>query len=100
MRSLTNEPSGISDANATYDKVVSNLEEVCARGGNVIAVTSGEESGLQGKVAALIQVPQTTDDLMPILTSIPMQLLAYHVAVLKGTDVDQPRNLAKSVTVE
>lgn len=86
--------------NDTYDKVVSNMEEVCARGGKVIAVTSGEDSGLQGKVETLIQVPQTTDDLMPILTSIPMQLLAYHVAVLKGTDVDQPRNLAKSVTVE
>jgi len=86
--------------NAIYDKVVSNMEEVCARGGKVIAVTSGEGSGLQGKVAELIQVPETTDDLMPILISIPMQLLAYHVAVLKGTDVDQPRNLAKSVTVE
>ncbi|MDA3902652.1 MAG: glutamine--fructose-6-phosphate transaminase (isomerizing) [Desulfuromusa sp.] len=86
--------------NATYDKVVSNMEEVCARGGIVIAVASGEESELQGKVAALIKVPETTEDLMPILTSIPMQLLAYHIAVLKGTDVDQPRNLAKSVTVE
>ncbi|MFK5927056.1 MAG: glutamine--fructose-6-phosphate transaminase (isomerizing) [Desulfuromusa sp.] len=86
--------------NATYDKVVSNLEEVCARGGKVIAVASGEEDELQGKVAALIKVPETTEDLLPILTSIPMQLLAYHIAVLKGTDVDQPRNLAKSVTVE
>ncbi len=86
--------------NATYDKVVSNLEEVCARAGKVIAVASGNESELQGKVATLIQVPETTDDLMPILTSIPMQLLAYHISVLKGTDVDQPRNLAKSVTVE
>jgi glucosamine--fructose-6-phosphate aminotransferase (isomerizing) len=86
--------------NTTYDKVVSNLEEVCARGGRVIAVASGEESELQGKVAALIQVPETTEDLMPILTSIPMQLLAYHISVFKGTDVDQPRNLAKSVTVE
>ncbi len=86
--------------NATYDKVVSNMEEVCARGGKVIAVASGDESELQGKVAALIKVPQTTEDLLPILTSIPMQLLAYHIAVLKGTDVDQPRNLAKSVTVE
>ncbi|MBN1957347.1 MAG: glutamine--fructose-6-phosphate transaminase (isomerizing) [Desulfuromonadales bacterium] len=85
--------------NATYDKVVSNMEEVCARGGRVIAVTSdGDE--LQDKVSALIKIPETTEDLMPILTSIPMQLLAYHVAVLKGTDVDQPRNLAKSVTVE
>jgi len=86
--------------NATYDKVVSNLEEVCARGGKVIAVTSGEENDLQGRVETLIKIPETTEDLMPILTSIPMQLLAYHISVLKGTDVDQPRNLAKSVTVE
>lgn len=86
--------------NATYDKVVSNMEEVCARGGKVIAIASGDEDELRDKVAALIKVPETTEDLMPILTSIPMQLLAYHVAVLKGTDVDQPRNLAKSVTVE
>ena len=86
--------------NATYDKVVSNLEEVCARGGKVIAIASGNENELQGRVSVLIQVPETTEDLMPILTSIPMQLLAYHISVLKGTDVDQPRNLAKSVTVE
>lgn len=86
--------------NATYDKVVSNMEEVCARGGKVIAVASGQESELEGKVAALIQVPETSEDLFPIITSVPMQLLAYHIAVLKGTDVDQPRNLAKSVTVE
>lgn len=86
--------------NATYDKVVSNMEEVCARGGKVIAIASGEERELDGKVAALIQVPGTNEDLLPIITSVPMQLLAYHIAVLKGTDVDQPRNLAKSVTVE
>ncbi len=86
--------------NATYEKVVSNMEEVCARGGKVIAIASGEESELEGKVEALIKVPETTEDLLPILTSIPMQLLAYHIAVFKGTDVDQPRNLAKSVTVE
>ncbi|NOY13853.1 MAG: glutamine--fructose-6-phosphate transaminase (isomerizing) [Deltaproteobacteria bacterium] len=86
--------------NATYDKVVSNLEEVCARGGKVIAVASGEEAALEGKVEALIRVPETSDDLLPIMTTVPMQLLAYHIAVHKGTDVDQPRNLAKSVTVE
>jgi glucosamine--fructose-6-phosphate aminotransferase (isomerizing) len=86
--------------NATYEKVVSNLEEVCARGGKVIAVVSGKDEALRDKVNDLIQVPETTDDLMPILTSVPMQLLSYHIAVLKGTDVDQPRNLAKSVTVE
>ncbi|MCF6265869.1 MAG: glutamine--fructose-6-phosphate transaminase (isomerizing) [Desulfuromusa sp.] len=86
--------------NSTYDKVVSNLEEVCARGGKVIAVASEGETELQGRVDALIKVPEITEDLMPILTAIPMQLLAYHISVLKGTDVDQPRNLAKSVTVE
>ena len=86
--------------NATYDKVVSNMEEVCARGGKVIAVVSGTENGLKDKVSALIRVPTSNEDLLPVLTSIPMQLLAYHIAVLKGTDVDQPRNLAKSVTVE
>lgn len=86
--------------NHTYEKVISNLEEVCARGGRVIAITSRDEEKLAEKVEAVIRVPETSDDLMPILTSIPMQLLSYHIAVLKGTDVDQPRNLAKSVTVE
>jgi glucosamine--fructose-6-phosphate aminotransferase (isomerizing) len=86
--------------NATFDKVVSNMEEACARGGKIIAVVSREEGDLRDKVCDMIQVPETSDDLMPILTSVPMQLLAYHIAVLKGTDVDQPRNLAKSVTVE
>ena len=86
--------------NATYEKVVSNMQEVCARGGIVIAITSGSEEALSDQIAAEIRVPESDDDLMPILTSIPIQLLAYHVAVLKGTDVDQPRNLAKSVTVE
>jgi len=86
--------------NATYEKVVSNMEEVRARGGRVIAVATGASPDLVAKCDALIELPETTDDLMPILTSVPMQLLAYHIAVLKGTDVDQPRNLAKSVTVE
>ena len=86
--------------NATYEKVVSNMQEVCARGGIVIAITSGNQEALSEQIAAEIRVPETDDDLMPILTSIPIQLLAYHIAVLKGTDVDQPRNLAKSVTVE
>lgn len=86
--------------NSTYDKVVSNMEEVCARGGQVIAVVSGNDEELFDKVAALISVPEVDEDLLPVVTSLPMQLLAYYVAVLKGTDVDQPRNLAKSVTVE
>ncbi len=86
--------------NPTFDKVVSNLEEARARGGRVIIVTSGRGAALTAHCESLFCLPVADDDLMPILTSIPMQLLAYHVAVYKGTDVDQPRNLAKSVTVE
>ncbi len=86
--------------NAVAEKVMSNLEEVQARGGKVIAVTSVGGPDLTGKVDVVLTVPASADDLMPILTAIPLQLLAYHIAVLKGTDVDQPRNLAKSVTVE
>ncbi len=90
----------IAPHNETLEKVAANMEEVQARGGRVVAVTDRESPELRGKAEAVLVVPHTTDDLMPVLTSIPMQLLAYHIAVLKGTDVDQPRNLAKSVTVE
>lgn len=88
----------IATENDTFEKVVSNMEEVQARAGRVIAVTDAE--GLCDKADALLVIPRIVDDLMPVLTSVPLQLLAYHIAVLKGTDVDQPRNLAKSVTVE
>ncbi len=90
----------IAPHNATFEKVVSNMEEVRARGGRVIALTDHVDGELQGKADVLLRLPTVADDLMPILTAIPLQLLAYHIAVLKGTDVDQPRNLAKSVTVE
>jgi glucosamine--fructose-6-phosphate aminotransferase (isomerizing) len=86
--------------NETFEKVAANLEEVQARGGRVLAVTDRVAPELVSKAETVLIVPSTIDDLMPVLTSIPMQLLAYHIAVLKGTDVDQPRNLAKSVTVE
>jgi len=86
--------------NDTFEKVVSNMEEVQARAGKIIAVTDAGGANLSDKADALLVIPSIGDDLMPILTSIPLQLLAYHIAVLKGTDVDQPRNLAKSVTVE
>ncbi len=86
--------------NDTHEKVVSNMEEVRARGGKVLMVTDQEDADLAAKADLVLVVPETPDDLMPIVTSIPMQLLAYHIAVCKGTDVDQPRNLAKSVTVE
>ena len=85
---------------SVYAKVVSNIEEVKARGGRIIAVVSDDAPELQGKADHLIRVPHTIPCLLPVLTTIPLQLLAYHIAVLRGTDVDQPRNLAKSVTVE
>ncbi|TVP58853.1 MAG: glutamine--fructose-6-phosphate transaminase (isomerizing) [Gemmatimonadales bacterium] len=83
-----------------YHKVLSNIEEVKARSGQVIAVVNDGVEELQGKVDHFLRVPETHPALLPILTVIPLQLLAYHVAVLRGCDVDQPRNLAKSVTVE
>ncbi|MDG5469303.1 glutamine--fructose-6-phosphate transaminase (isomerizing) [Deltaproteobacteria bacterium IMCC39524] len=90
----------IAPHNETFEKVAANMEEVQARGGRVVAITDQAETGLADKAETVLVVPQTIDDLMPVLTTIPLQLLSYHVAVLKGTDVDQPRNLAKSVTVE
>jgi glucosamine--fructose-6-phosphate aminotransferase (isomerizing) len=90
----------LAPRDAVYGKVVSNIEEVKARSGKVIAVVSDEAPELEGKVDHLIRIPHTIPALLPILASIPLQLLAYHVAVLRGCDVDQPRNLAKSVTVE
>ncbi|WP_320056301.1 glutamine--fructose-6-phosphate transaminase (isomerizing) [Desulfuromonas thiophila] len=86
--------------NATFAKVCANLEEVHARGGQIFIVSDCDCSDLRALAREYFIIPTTHDDLMPILTSIPLQLLAYHLAVLKGTDVDQPRNLAKSVTVE
>ncbi len=86
--------------NDTFEKAISNMEEVRARSGRVVAIATEGHTVQLGEVDALITVPETSDDVAPILTAIPMQLLAYHIAVLKGTDVDQPRNLAKSVTVE
>lgn len=83
-----------------YDKVVSNIEEVKARGGWIIAVVNEEDSTIRDKADEVIEVPHTIPCLTPILSVIPLQLLAYYTAVIKGCDVDQPRNLAKSVTVE
>jgi glutamine---fructose-6-phosphate transaminase (isomerizing) len=90
----------IAPHDAVFDKVVSNIQEVKARGGQVICITSQDEPALEGMIDHEIRVPQTVDMLYPILTAIPLQLLAYHIAVKRGLNVDQPRNLAKSVTVE
>jgi glucosamine--fructose-6-phosphate aminotransferase (isomerizing) len=91
---------GIALAGPGYDKVVSNLEEVRARGGKIIALATVGDSHIAGLADDVIMLPKVDEVLQPILATIPLQLLAYHIAVLKGTDVDQPRNLAKSVTVE
>ncbi|MDX1418799.1 MAG: glutamine--fructose-6-phosphate transaminase (isomerizing) [Rubricoccaceae bacterium] len=90
----------IAMKDATYDKVVSNIEEVVARGGLVIAITDEDNHELDGLCEAVIRVPRTVECFEPLLTVIPLQLLSYHIAVMRGCDVDQPRNLAKSVTVE
>ena len=90
----------IAPKDALFDKVISNVREIKARGGRVIAVTTEDCKPLDEFADHLIKVPKTIPMLMPILTCIPLQLMAYHIAVFRGNDVDQPRNLAKSVTVE
>ncbi|HEV8123467.1 MAG TPA: glutamine--fructose-6-phosphate transaminase (isomerizing) [Gemmatimonadales bacterium] len=90
----------IAPNDAVHSKIVSNIEEVKARGGQVIAIINDGDSEIQRLAVATITIPKTTDLLTPILTTIPLQLFSYYVAVLRGCNVDQPRNLAKSVTVE
>ena len=90
----------IAPKDALFDKVISNVREIKARGGKVIAISTEDCHPLDEIADHLIKVPKTIPMLMPIVTCVPLQLLAYHIAVLRGNDVDQPRNLAKSVTVE
>jgi glucosamine--fructose-6-phosphate aminotransferase (isomerizing) len=90
----------VAPHDAVFDKVTSNIQEVKARGGRVIAITTREEPALAGQIDHEFRIPETVDMLTPILASIPLQLLSYYIAVKRGCNVDQPRNLAKSVTVE
>ncbi len=90
----------IAPNDAVYSKVMSNVQEVKARGGRIIAVVTEGNTEMSELVDHLIPIPQTIDILTPILATVPLQLLAYHVAVMRGANVDMPRNLAKSVTVE
>ena len=83
-----------------YEKILSNIQEVKARGGKVIIVTSLDKAELYQYSNNVITVPTINHCILPILTTIPLQILAYYIAKAKGCDVDQPRNLAKSVTVE
>ena len=90
----------IANQSPVYEKVVSNLEEVRARDGQVIAIASAGDDKIAERADAVIRIPDLGEFLTAIVATLPVQLLAYHVATFKGTDVDQPRNLAKSVTVE
>jgi len=90
----------IATEGASYEKVVSNIQEVKARKGQVVAIVTEGDKVVTGLANHVIEIPRTDDSLVPIVSAIPLQLLAYHIAILRGCNVDQPRNLAKSVTVE
>jgi len=90
----------VAPKDALFDKVVSNAREIKARGGRLIVVATSDSAPLDEFAGHIIRIPATHPALMPVLASVPLQLLAYHIAVLRGNDVDMPRNLAKSVTVE
>jgi glucosamine--fructose-6-phosphate aminotransferase (isomerizing) len=90
----------IATKGSQYDKVISNIEEVRARGGKVIAVATEGDQGIRRYSDHVVYVPNTLEPLQPLLSVVPLQLLAYHAAVARGCNVDKPRNLAKSVTVE
>ena len=83
-----------------YDKVVSNIQEIKSRSGKIIAIVTKGDTQVRDLADHVIEIPETSDALSPLLTTIPLQLLSYHIAVMRGCNVDQPRNLAKSVTVE
>ncbi|MGZ3933001.1 MAG: SIS domain-containing protein, partial [Bacteroidia bacterium] len=90
----------IATKGPNYEKVVSNIQEVKARKGKVIAVVTAGDQDVKGMADHVIEIPETDETLVPLISVIPWQLLSYHIAVMRGCNVDQPRNLAKSVTVE
>ncbi len=90
----------IATNKGTYEKVISNIQEVKARKGVIIAIVTEGDTTVKNLADYIIEIPETEEMLVPLLATIPLQLLAYHIAVLRGCNVDQPRNLAKSVTVE
>ena len=90
----------IATRDKLYEKVISNIQEVRARGGRVTALVTAGDEQIRRLADHVIELPDTMECFQPLIASIPLQLLAYHIAVCKGKDVDRPRNLAKSVTVE
>jgi glucosamine--fructose-6-phosphate aminotransferase (isomerizing) len=90
----------IATKGANYEKVVSNIQEVKARKGKIIAVVTEGDKEVKKMADFVIEIPETDESMVPLLSVVPLQLLSYHIAVMRGCNVDQPRNLAKSVTVE
>jgi glucosamine--fructose-6-phosphate aminotransferase (isomerizing) len=90
----------VATKGASYEKVVSNIQEVKARKGSIIAIVTEGDVVVKGMADHVIEIPDTADPLVPLLSVVPLQLISYHIAVMRGCNVDQPRNLAKSVTVE
>jgi glucosamine--fructose-6-phosphate aminotransferase (isomerizing) len=90
----------IATNGSQYDKIINNIQQVRSRGGSVIAIATEGDNDIRSQADHVLYVPDTIEQLQPILTAIPLQLIAYHAAVLRGCNVDKPRNLAKSVTVE
>ena len=90
----------IATNKGTYEKVISNIQEVKARKGKIIAIVTEGDVAVKELADYIIEIPETEEMLIPLLATIPLQLLAYHIAVMRGCNIDQPRNLAKSVTVE
>jgi glucosamine--fructose-6-phosphate aminotransferase (isomerizing) len=90
----------IATKHSSYEKVISNIQEVKARGGHIIAIVTEGDTEVKNMADYVIEIPTTAEPFVPLLATIPLQLLAYHIAVMRGCNVDQPRNLAKSVTVE
>ena len=90
----------IATNKGTYEKVLTNIEEVKTRKGKIIAIVTEHDERVAELADHVIEIPETEEMLVPLLATIPLQLLSYHIATMRGCNVDQPRNLAKSVTVE
>ena len=90
----------VATKDSIYEKVISNIQEVKARKGKIIAIVTEGDDKVRSMADFVIEIPEVEEALAPLVATIPLQLLAYHIAVMRGCNVDQPRNLAKSVTVE
>jgi glucosamine--fructose-6-phosphate aminotransferase (isomerizing) len=90
----------IANRGSQYEKIISNIQEIKARNGKIIAIVNEDDSAISELADYVMKTPHSNEMFTPLLTSVPLQLLSYHIAVLRGCNVDQPRNLAKSVTVE